>query len=160
MYTPLHKTARSSVCATPLTFSSDIGTVACTIWDILAQRSLFKGFLTNEDDMTCQQIAALGKLPTEWWENWEIRRNDFTDYGKPNNRATSQYRSLEGLFNLNVQQSRKKAGMPPLESSERDALFAMLRPMLSFKPENRPSAQQVLDSECMVKWAVPAYEKM
>ncbi|PLN76142.1 kinase-like domain-containing protein [Aspergillus taichungensis] len=102
----------------PLTFSSDIWTLACTIWHIVAQRSLFEGFLTNEDDMTCQQIAALGPLPSEWWGKWEGRGNHFTDDGEPNNRATSQYR-----------------------------------------PENRPSAQQVLESEWMVKWAIPEYER-
>ncbi|KAJ9211896.1 hypothetical protein DTO166G4_6548 [Paecilomyces variotii] len=145
---------------TPLTFSSDIWTLACTIWEIVAQRSLFEGFLTNEDDMTCQQIAALGPLPIEWWERWEGRGNHFTDNGEPNNRATSQYKSLEDLFELNIQQPRTQAGMPPLESSERDALFAMLRQMLSFKPENRSSAQQVLESEWMVKWAIPEYQKI
>ena len=110
--------------------------------------------------MTCQQIAALGPLPTEWWGKWEGRGNHFTDDGEPNNRATSQYRSLEDAFELNIQQPRNQAGMLPLESSERNALFAMLRPMLSFKPENRPSAQQVLESEWMLKWAIPKYEKI
>lgn len=101
--------------------------------------------------MTCQQIAALGPLPAEWWEKWEARGNHFTDDGEPNNRATSQYRSLEDAFELNIQQPRDQAGMAPLELSERKALLAMLRLMLSFKPENRPSAQQVLESEWMVK---------
>ncbi|KAL3478156.1 kinase-like domain-containing protein [Aspergillus californicus] len=144
----------------PLTFSSDIWTLACTIWGIIAQRSLFEGFLTNEDDMTCQQIAALGPLPTEWWEKWEGRGKHFTDNGESNNRATSQYRSLEDVFELNIQKPRSQEGMTPLESSERDAFFAMLRPMLSFRPENRPSAKQVLESEWMVKWAIPDYEKI
>ena len=144
----------------PLTFSSDIWTLACTIWDIVAQRSLFEGFLANEDDMTCQQIAALGPLPAEWWEKWEGRRDFFTDDGEPNNQATSQYRSLEDNFELNVQKPRNQEGMSPLGSSERDAFFAMLRPMLAFRPENRPSAQQVLESEWMVKWAIPEYEKV
>ncbi|EEH09982.1 protein kinase [Histoplasma capsulatum G186AR] len=40
--------------------------------------------------------------------------------------------------------------MLPLEQSDRDALLAMLRPMLSFSPENRSSAQQVLESEWMI----------
>ncbi|KAK2763354.1 hypothetical protein FQN54_009990 [Arachnomyces sp. PD_36] len=144
----------------PLTYSSDIWTLACTIWDIVAQRSLFEGLLTNEDDMTCQQIAALGPLPAEWWGKWEGRGKHFTDDGKPNNRATSEYRSLEDTFELNIQRPRNKAGMPPLELSERDALLAMLRPMLSFMPENRLSAQQVLESEWMVEWAIPQYEKI
>ncbi|KAJ5209629.1 hypothetical protein N7449_004008 [Penicillium cf. viridicatum] len=36
----------------------------------------------------------------------------------------------------------------------------MLRSMLSFEPANRPSAQEVLDSEWMVEWALPEYEKI
>ncbi|RAL14568.1 uncharacterized protein BO97DRAFT_465080 [Aspergillus homomorphus CBS 101889] len=144
----------------PLTFSSDTWTLACTIWDIVAQRSLFEGFLTNEDDMTCQQIAALGPLPIEWWDKWEGRADHFNDDGEPINRATSQYRSLGDAFEINIQQPRSQAGMPPLELSERDAFFAMLRPMLSFRPEDRPSAQQVLESDWMVNWAIPEYEKI
>ncbi|CDM34554.1 unnamed protein product [Penicillium roqueforti FM164] len=50
--------------------------------------------------------------------------------------------------------------MPSFEPNERDALFSISRPMLSFRPENRPSAQQVLESEWMVKWALPEYEKI
>jgi hypothetical protein len=49
--------------------------------------------------------------------------------------------------------------MPALESSEIVALFSMLRSMLSFWPENRLSAQQAVESEWMVKWAQPEYEK-
>lgn len=50
--------------------------------------------------------------------------------------------------------------MPSVESEEQDALLAMLRSMLCFQPENRPSAQQVLESEWMVNWALPEYEKI
>lgn len=49
--------------------------------------------------------------------------------------------------------------MPPFEPAERDALLSMLRSMVSFKPESRPSAKEVLASEWMVKWALPEYEK-
>ncbi|KAL5339237.1 hypothetical protein BJX70DRAFT_388120 [Aspergillus crustosus] len=47
-----------------------------------------------------------------------------------------------------------------IEYYQEDALFAMLRPMLSFEPRNRSSAQQVLDPEWMVKWAIPEFEKI
>ena len=49
--------------------------------------------------------------------------------------------------------------MPPFEPAERDALLSMLRSMVSFKPESRPSAKEVLASEWMVKWASPEYGK-
>ncbi|GMF69250.1 unnamed protein product [Aspergillus oryzae] len=55
-----------------LTFSSDIWSLACTIWDIVAQKTLFEGIMTDEDDMTCQQIGLLGPLPTEWQKAWRI----------------------------------------------------------------------------------------
>ena len=50
--------------------------------------------------------------------------------------------------------------MTALEASERDALSSLLRSMFSFRPEDRPSAQQILESEWMVKWALPEYEKI
>ncbi len=36
----------------------------------------------------------------------------------------------------------------------------MLRPMLLFRPENRPTTQQILESEWMLKWALPEYGKI
>ncbi|PYH76786.1 hypothetical protein BO82DRAFT_195199 [Aspergillus uvarum CBS 121591] len=50
--------------------------------------------------------------------------------------------------------------MSPFGSSERDSLYSMLRSMLSFRLEGRPSAQPVLESEWMAKWALPEYEKL
>ncbi|PYI33392.1 protein kinase [Aspergillus indologenus CBS 114.80] len=144
----------------PLTFSSDIWTLACTIWDIISQKPLFEGFLTNEDDMTCQQIDALGMLPTEWWKKWEARQDKFTEHGQLIKSSRSPSRTLEDRFELNVQRPRIAERMPPFDSSERDSLYSMLRSMLSFRPEDRPSARQVLESEWMVRWALPEYEKI
>jgi hypothetical protein len=49
--------------------------------------------------------------------------------------------------------------MPLFDARERAAIFDMLRPMLSFSPENSPNTQQILESEWMVKWALPQYGK-
>lgn len=40
---------------------------------------------------------------------------------------------------------------------ERAAFFDMLRPMLSFRPEDRPTTKQILESEWMLEWALPEY---
>ncbi|KAE8166057.1 kinase-like domain-containing protein [Aspergillus tamarii] len=133
-----------------LTFSSDIWSLACTIWDIVAQKTLFEGIMTDEDDMTCQQIGLLGPLPTEWQQK----------HGESIHQSKYLNRSLESRFEKTVQQARLEGRMPSLESEEKDALLSMLRSMLSFQPENRPSAQQVLESEWIVKWALPEYERI
>jgi len=39
------------------------------------------------------------------------------------------------------------------------ALEDMLRAMMAFEPAERPTADQVLRSEYMVRWALPAWER-
>ncbi|RAH43562.1 uncharacterized protein BO95DRAFT_393856 [Aspergillus brunneoviolaceus CBS 621.78] len=135
-----------------------IWTLACTIWSIIAQRPLFEGFLATEDDMTREHVDTLGILPLEWWRGWEARREKFTEDGRPINR--SPFRSRSDRFEDSVQQPRRQEGMPVLGDDERDAIFDMLRPMLAFRPEERCTTKQTLESEWMVKWALPAYEQI
>lgn len=141
----------------PLSFSSDIWTLACTIWIIIAQRPLFEGFLATDDDMTCEHVDTLGILPLEWWEKWEARRLKFTEDGKPINR--NPFRSWDDRFEDSVQQPRRDSGIQSFDMRETKALFDMLRPMLSFRPEDRPTTKQILESEWMLKWAMPEYVK-
>ncbi|KAL4995612.1 kinase-like domain-containing protein [Aspergillus recurvatus] len=142
---------------TPLSYPADIWSLACTIWDIIGQSPLFEGFLAGEDDMTCEHVDALGILPPEWWSKWEPRQTRFNEDGKPLDKRS--YRSWEDRLEDSVQQPRRVEGMSVFEPAERDALFLMLRSMLSFRPESRPSAEEVLASEWMVKWALPEAEK-
>jgi serine/threonine protein kinase len=141
----------------PLSFPSDIWTLACTIWSIITQRPLFEGFLATEDDITCEQVDTLGVLPTEWWRKWEARHDKFSEDGMPLNR--NPFRSWADRFEDSVQQPRRHSGMPLFDARKRAAIFDMLRAMLSFRPENRPNTQQILESEWMVKWALPEYGK-
>ncbi|GFF50223.1 serine/threonine-protein kinase SRPK [Aspergillus udagawae] len=142
----------------PLSFSSDIWSLACTIWTIIAQRPLFEGFLATEDDMTCEHVDTLGTLLPEWWKTWEARQHKFAEDGTPLNR--NPFRSWGDRFEDSVQQPRQDSGMPLFDARERDAIFDMLRPMLSFRPEDRPTTKQVLESEWMVKWALPEYGRI
>ncbi|RAK81570.1 kinase-like protein [Aspergillus fijiensis CBS 313.89] len=111
----------------PLTFSSDIWTLACTIWDIIAQKPIFEGFLTNEDDRLASRLMHLAY--------------HFTEHGEPINPSRSPRRTLEDRFESNVQRPRIKEGMSPFDSSERGTLSSMLRSMLPFRPEDCPSAR-------------------
>ncbi|KAI3111706.1 hypothetical protein CBS147333_3999 [Penicillium roqueforti] len=142
----------------PLSFSSDIWTLACTIWSIIAQRPLFEEFLATEDDMTCEHVDTLGVLPPEWWRRWEARQHKFTEDGRPINRT--YLRSWDDRFEDSVEQPRREKGIPSFDARERDALFDMLRQMLSFRPEDRPTTKQILASEWMMKWALPDYGKI
>jgi serine/threonine-protein kinase SRPK3 len=142
----------------PLSSASDIWMLACTIWTIVAQRPLFEEWFATEDDMTCEHVDALGILPLEWWQKWEQRRGKFTEDGFPINRQP--YRSWEDRFENSIHRPRRESKMSTFDQAEQDAISAMLRSMLSYRPEDRPTIQHVLKSEWMVKWALPEYEKI
>lgn len=108
--------------------------------------------------MTCEHVDTLGMLPHEWWRRWEARRLRFTEEGKPINR--DPFRSWDDRFEDSVQQPRRDSGMSSIDAGEREAFFDMLRPMLSFRPGNRPSTKQILESEWMREWALPEYGKI
>ena len=108
--------------------------------------------------MTCEHVDTLGILPPEWWVRWEARQHKFTEDGKPINRT--YFRSWDDRYQDSVEQPRREKGILSFDARERDAIFDILRQMLSFRPEDRPTTKQILESEWMVKWALPVYSKI
>ncbi|RAL03835.1 kinase-like protein [Aspergillus ibericus CBS 121593] len=102
-------------------------------------RSLFEGFLATEDYITREQA----------------RHETFHENGIPKDRELLL--TWTDRFEDSVQEPRQKRGMPVFDSRESEAIFSLLQSMLSFRPEDRPTAKQVLRSEWMVKWALPEY---
>ncbi|KAK2012448.1 kinase-like protein [Colletotrichum eremochloae] len=68
---------------TPLSFASDIWSLGCTIFELLAHRSLIDGILAPQDEITAQQVHLQAPLPSEWWDNWEQRSKWFDEAGIP-----------------------------------------------------------------------------
>jgi hypothetical protein len=50
--------------------------------------------------------------------------------------------------------------MAKMDEEEKQAFVTLVKSMLSFRPEDRPSAQQVLESDWMQKWAKPVLGSM
>ncbi|KAM5357520.1 hypothetical protein ACJZ2D_016182 [Fusarium nematophilum] len=142
---------------TPLSFASDIWSLGCTIWAILGQRSFLDSFLITQDDATGDQVDALGPLPPEWWAKWEARPERFTEDGQPKEGRSAW--SWDQRFKDSIQRPRRDKGMETLSEKERDALFEMVRWMLAFRPSDRPSAKQVLETAWMRDWAIPECDK-
>ncbi|PWY64779.1 kinase-like protein [Aspergillus sclerotioniger CBS 115572] len=142
----------------PLSFSTDIWTLACAMWSIFGLRSLFDATLATLDYMDSQQINLLGPLPRAWWVSWEARHEYFEESGEPK-KGRFVYPSLEQSFEKYVQASRRRDKMCCFSDEEKRAILDMLRPMLVFKPEERATVQDVLRSDWMVHWGLPAIEK-
>lgn len=149
----------------PLSFPSDIWTLACTIWEIFGQRPLFEAFFPSADRVTMEQVEVLGILPPEWWRKWSRRLEWFNEDGELDSKPGSSRghdgvrRTLDKRFDYCIQEPRAEAGLETVTEEERRAFERMLRSMLAFRPEERATAQQVLHSEWMKDWGLPALEQ-
>lgn len=147
----------------PLSFASDIWTLACTIWEIFGQRPLFDAFFPTMDRVTMEQVEALGILPPQWWKKWEKRLEWFTEEGEPAFEGSRRHDSVHMPWNMRfdycIQKPRAEAGLDPVTESERKAFEAMLRSMLRYLPKERATAEQLLQSEWMKDWGLPALDE-
>lgn len=138
----------------PLSFAADIWTLACSIWTILGQRPLVDIFSSTDDYVTREQVDALGILPQDWWMQWDVRSQYFDSQVNLLD-STCKRMSLEDRFEHSIQKPRRDCGMATVSDKEKIALLGMLRAMLAFVPEERPTAASLLDCEWMVTWALP-----
>lgn len=143
---------------TPLSSASDIWSLGCTVFELLAHRSLIDGILAPQDEITAQQVHLQGPLPSEWWDSWEERSKWFDEAGRPLSNERDIW-TWDRRFEQWVQEPRRSCGMDVIDDEEKSALFEMLRRMLAWRPSERPTAEEVLDMAWMKTWALPAYEK-
>lgn len=64
---PESRFAASAESDGPLSFSGDIWTLACTIWDVFRPVPPFEAFPVMLDEVIIEQVEMLGKLPDRWW---------------------------------------------------------------------------------------------
>ncbi|KAM7212789.1 Protein kinase-like domain containing protein, partial [Rhypophila decipiens] len=135
---------------TSLSFSSDI-------WS-LGYRSLM-GILAPQDEITAQQVELQGRMPEEWWDKWELREKWFYEDGRPK-AAECDVWDWDRRFKEWVQEPRERRGLGALGEEEKVALLELLKYMLRWRPGERPTAEDVLESTWMRNWAMPAYERI
>lgn len=139
-----------------MTSASDIWTLANAIWCLLGQSPLTYSIFANRDDVTAQRVGILGALPQDWWVKWEARHAIFDEAGNFKDHRY-EFSSLDERFEKDIQELREGAGKPKFDEIEKKALLAMLRPMLTFRPENRSTAEVVCQSDWMQDWGLSSH---
>lgn len=140
----------------PLSFSADVWSLATAIWDILGMQALFSSAFYSDAKVMCQIADTLGPLPADWEEKWENRSEFFNDEGAPKD-GRYVWPRLDQAFEERVQQFRREDDMDVFSDEESAAILNMMMEMLKFKPEDRFTIKQVLESDWMVKWAAPKF---
>ncbi|KAL3478029.1 kinase-like domain-containing protein [Aspergillus californicus] len=146
----------------PIFFSSDIWTLACTIWEIFGRRPPFESFPISLDEVTIEQVEMLGKLPTRWWNEWENRSNWFDEDGTKNVKVHLQqawgttHRGWDVRFDDYIQGARKKRGFEVFSAEEEVAFRGMMNLMLVLEPSERATIDEVVACEWMQRWGLPS----
>ena len=97
-------------------------------------------------------------MPNEWWEKWDKRSKWYDEVGKPLSKPADMW-SWDRRFEYWVQKPRRSNDMEALGDEEYEALLRLLKWMLAWKPEQRPTAQEVLESQWVTDWALPTYKR-
>ncbi|KAK3296636.1 kinase domain-containing protein [Chaetomium fimeti] len=145
----------------PLSYPADVWGLAITMWEIVGMKAIFSNEFTTADEVTAQQVDVLGYggMPLGWWERWEGRGRFFGEDKRPQGRKEVRP-ALEDAFEEFVQKyRRKRAEVGVFGEEETAAIVDLMRKMLAFRPEERPTADEVLKSEWMVKWVLPDFER-
>ncbi|KAK3386145.1 kinase-like domain-containing protein [Podospora didyma] len=147
----------------PVTQAADIWTLGVNLYEVLGERPLFETFSWDRDDIMADMVSTLGRPPARWWDKWENREEFFSSDG-------SWLRDIKRIYTPGSRPLIRRMwdmgrGETPeacqwdVEGGEMRALEDLLRGMLKFEPAERLSAEQLMTSEYMVKWAMPAWER-
>ncbi len=144
---------------TPMSFPSDIWTMGTAIWEILGMKFIFSQH-EPKDVLVAEHIDVLGYegFPEHWRRAWE--RPAGTEEmknlpRKPTRSPLDEWPPLENAWEAFNQKFRRQRKTGIFDEEESRAILDLMRGMLRFGPGERLTAAEVLESEWMVKWALP-----
>ncbi|KAF2458135.1 kinase domain-containing protein [Lineolata rhizophorae] len=147
----------------PITLAADIWTLGVNLYGILGERPLFETLSGDRDDIFADTISTLGRPPARWWDSWGNRKEFFEPDGSWIRNVkriyTPVFRPLhQRMWDMGRGKTTETCEWD-VEGGEMQALEELLRAMLAFEPAERPTAKQLMASEYMVKWAMPAWQR-
>ena len=133
-----------------LGFPADIWTLACSIYEIMGERTLFEGFMPDQDDIIAEMISCLGgPLPHTWWRARKTRNEFFNEDGSWRKDTPRIHDSVSRPLLLRIQQNGRVNN--EFSVSEIQALEDLLRAMLEYDTLKRATIKGVVESEWMAR---------
>ncbi|EAS36666.3 CMGC/SRPK protein kinase [Coccidioides immitis RS] len=143
--------------------AADIWTLGVVLYDAVGECPLFETFAWDPDDIIAEMVNTLGDMPARWWAAWANRSEFFNPDGSWISNfqriSTPEFRRLhQRMWDMGRGETPETCQWD-VAAGEFKALEDMLRSMMTFEPAERPTAKQLLESEYIVKWAMPAWER-
>ncbi|KAK4233741.1 protein kinase dsk1 [Achaetomium macrosporum] len=147
--------------ATP---AADVWSLGVNLYEVLGERPLFETFAWAPDDILAEMVSTLGPMPQRWLDEWAKRSNVFNDDGKGRRGAYRRFappvfrRLHQRMWDMGCGETPETCQWD-VEGGEMRAVEEMLRGMLAYEPDQRLTAEELLESEYMLRWALPAWER-
>ncbi|KAL9012485.1 MAG: hypothetical protein Q9173_002754 [Seirophora scorigena] len=138
-----------------LGFPADIWTLACTVFEIMGERSLFEGFYPDKADLVAEMISCLGPLPSSWWDAWEEKSEFFVEKGVWRTDMARARDAKSHPLRWRIENMGRQED-PDFSPDEAESLAVMLSTMLEYDPAKRASATDVINSDWMTRWGLPS----
>lgn len=121
-------------------------------------QALFSSAFYSDEEVMCQIVDCLGPLPADLSKNWTNRGDFFDDEGVPKD-GRCVWPRMNYAFTECVQKFRQDANMTGFCNREEEAFLDMITRILRYRPEERPTVEQILQSDWMVNWAQRDYKR-
>ncbi|KAF6803082.1 hypothetical protein CMUS01_15187 [Colletotrichum musicola] len=136
----------------PLTSALDIWSLACVLFELYADSPLINGlpidgrYLAPQHYVVTNSVYMKGTVPPEWWAKWQDRPGWFEDEKRPW-KSSWEIKTWETHFYESIKEPRHLNDVDTIGEEEWDALLSVLKPMLAWRPAERPSVQHALQSD-------------
>ena len=159
LHTPIFVRPFDSMFGYPITSAADIWTLGMTIFNMLGRNRLFQDYWANDDTLVLEAINTIGPLPPNMWQTWPNRSKFFKDDGswqeaKRPSRSESQPTLTDRIRDCMGQ--KRESEIFGYSEMELISVEKMLRSMLQYEPESRATVDQVLNSEWVREYGIPA----
>lgn len=139
--------------------AAHLWTLGVNLYEVFGERPLFETFAPDCDDIVAEMINTLGQPPVRWWNPWAKRFESFEEDGSwvtdLRRISTSVLRRLhQWLWDMGLRETKQTCEWD-VEGGELRSF--MLMAIMVLEPAERFTADQLLSSEYMVKWALPAW---
>ncbi|CAD6450119.1 33ab4c0c-e259-4121-b2b0-1f3406a084e2 [Sclerotinia trifoliorum] len=118
---------------------SDIWALGCILFEIKSGEQLFGDWTGTKDDILRQMVSALGKLPEPWWtaaRKFELDEK-IADIGAEDEEEDDPGRNCAVML--------EPSGVK-VEKEEASQMKDLLERILKWKPEERISIKEIMDS--------------
>ncbi|KAF2494668.1 kinase-like protein [Lophium mytilinum] len=136
---------------------ADIWTMGCTLFEILGCGTLFENWFPDMNQTVTEMISTLGPIPTRWWDKWSAEGKSMSFNQDGTWKEGAFVMSLADRMRTMASKDPSREAVPPDCSEEEFAsLETLFKIMLTYEPAERATASDVVASEWVQKWAIPA----